>query len=170
MSNDVSARILAKLKAASETGSLGDLAIELWDRGGPPGKGFESDLLQVLAGGEKLTHTRFDPAYAPPFRVEEYTGPADPAVVRELAGLAVTALEGTYTEELPVPVGGVTKISLRAYETAGSEEPAPEVAKTFFEHLPKELGALGELVKARMAELMKRPATIVSKPVGAPSP
>lgn len=167
MSSEVPAEILARLNRAIETGSLGDLGIDTWDRGGPPGQGYEAELLLEHAEGGTLKRTRFDRVYEPPFRVEEYTAPAlPPEGVRTLAKQALRAFEGTFTEDLDPHIGGVTKISIKAYVVGGDAAAgSPEIMKTFFQKLPDSLAELRELVAARMAELTAKPPRILSKPL-----
>ncbi len=168
MSTDVSGEILEKLRTAVATGDPGGLGIDCWDRGGPPGQGYESDVLIVRPEVEVLLRTRFDRAYEPPFRVEEYTTVPDAAVRSQLAALALQAFEQTFPEEQPVPMGGATKISLKVYVSPPPGEPVtappPEIAKTFFLKLPDALAPLGQLVRARTAALMAGAPKILSTP------
>jgi hypothetical protein len=165
---DVPDALLARLRKAVESGDTERLAFDFWDRGGPPGQGFESDLLSLRPEGEALTRTRFDRKYEPPFRVEERTGSASPEARMRFATLAERAFDKTFPEEEPVRKGGVTKLSIKVYLSppAGQPpaEPGLEMEKTFFERLPDELGDLGQLVRERMDALLRHEAAIVSKP------
>jgi hypothetical protein len=169
MSTDASAEILARLHRARETGSLGDLGIDYWDRGGPPGKGYEADLLTERADGEVLLRTRFDLDYRPPFRTEQYAGQRPTAAtVRALSALVIQAFEGSFSEEAPAPIGDVTKITIKAYVVppappADQGAVPPPLEKTFFQKLPGDLAALGDLAKARIEALLLLPPHIVSK-------
>lgn len=149
---DTDARRLSnRLEDAARTGDLGGLQIEYWDRGGPPGPGYESDQLVLAAerGATLCTHTsaRFDGTFEPPFRAEERTCPADPAAVRALCkALAdLDVLGASFAEEKPIAVGGATKITITV------REGSTEIAKTYYDHLPARLLPLVALVRAHIA-------------------
>ena len=164
---DVTEELLARLRRAVAGGDPERLGIDFWDRGGPPGQGYESDVLIVRPEVEVLMRTRFDRKYEPPFRVEERTGTAEPEARKRLAALVLQAFDQAFPEEQPVRVGGATKISIKVYVSpaAGdaSAAPSPEIVKTVFEKLPDELAALGQLAHARMDALMPTEPAILSK-------
>ncbi|MCC6553312.1 MAG: hypothetical protein IT372_09875 [Polyangiaceae bacterium] len=163
MSTDTDA-IREKLRQAAASGSLASVGFYYWDRGGPPGAGYESDLLVLrLAGAEpvaELERKRFDPAFSPPFRVEEYSERVDAATVRPLAAQLERAFARTFPEETQVPIADVTKITISAF--SGDKE----ISKTFHERLPEDLRELGELVRARLDAL----AANVPRVHGPPQP
>lgn len=144
-------RLSKRLDEVARTGDLGGLQIEYWDRGGPPGPGYESDqlVLKVDGGAAVAIHTRarFDGAFDPPFCAEERICAADPAAVRALCRALVDldVLGASFAEEKPIAVGGATKITITVRE-GGSE-----VAKTYFDHLPSRLTPLVALVRAHLA-------------------
>ncbi|MFO0762287.1 MAG: hypothetical protein U0359_37960 [Byssovorax sp.] len=143
-------RLTSRLDEVARTGTLGDLQIEYWDRGGPPGPGYESDqlVLKVDRGAQISVHTsaRFDGTFEPPFRAEERICPADPAALRALCrALADLDVLGTsFPEEKPIPVGGATKITITV------REGTTEIAKTYYDHLPARLAPLVGLVQAHV--------------------
>lgn len=143
-------RLSARLAEAARSGDLGDLQIEYWDRGGPPGPGYESDqlILKVDRGRPVVLHTRarFDGAFDPPFRAEERIAPADLAAARALCrSLAELDLLGTtFPEEKPIAVGGATKITVTVREGKS------EIARTYHDHLPARLAPLKALVQAHI--------------------
>lgn len=166
--NAIREELLARLRSAAESGDLQGIGVDFWDRGGPPGRGYESDVLIVRPDVEVLLRTRFDDAYAPPFRTEEHTRPAEREGRKALAELALRALEGTFAEETPAKIGGVTRISIKVYlvpdKPSPDTEPPAEVVKTFFQRLPEELASLGDLARARMSALRERAPVILSTP------
>jgi hypothetical protein len=168
MSADVSGEILARLRAAVEAGDPERLGIDFWDRGGPPGPGHVSDVLIVRPEIEVLLRSRFDRAYEPPFRLEEYTAPPDLEARKALAALALAAFERTFPEEKPVPMGGATKISIKVYAAPPKDEPVtappPEIMKTFWLKVPDVLAPLEELARGRMAALQAGTPNILSTP------
>jgi hypothetical protein len=143
-------RLSTRLAEAARTGDLGALQIEYWDRGGPPGPGYESDQLVLKVDQGRLvalhTRARFDGAFEPPFCAEERTCAADPAAVRALChALADLDVIGTsFPEEKPIPVGGATKITVTV------REGSTEVARTYHDHLPARLAPLKALVQAHV--------------------
>lgn len=165
---DVPDELLARLRRAVASGDPERLGIDFWDRGGPPGQGYESDVLIARPEVEVLMRTRFDRKYEPPFRVEEYTGAPDPEATKRLLTLVLQAFDRTFPEEQPVRMGGVTKLSVKVYVSPPEGEPpagpGPEITKTFFEKLPDELTALGQLARARMDALLLHEPAILSKP------
>lgn len=166
MSDDVQDQLLENVRLAVTTGDPSRLGIDYWDRGGPPGQGYESDLLTARPEATTLRRARFDATYAPPFRVEEYTESGDDDLRRALLVSALAAFEKTYSEETPLPVAGLTKISIKVYVTppAGApvNEPPPEITKTFFARVPDELAPLARLVNDRTKGLLTRPVNILS--------
>lgn len=166
MSTDVSDEVLTRLRAAVASGDAERLGVDFWDRGGPPGQGYESDVLIVRPEVEVLMRTRFDKAFAPPFRVEEHKAPPDDAARGELLALALQAFEKAFPEEQAVPMGGATKVSLKVYVSPPPDKPVttppPEITKTFFLKLPDELASLDKLARARIAALAALPANVLS--------
>ncbi len=166
MSTDVSDEVLTRLRAAVASGDAERLGVDFWDRGGPPGEGYESDVLIVRPEVEVLVRTRFDKAFAPPFRVEEHKAPPDDAARGELLAAALQAFEKAFPEEQAVPMGGATKVSVKVYVSPPPDKPVttppPEITKTFFLKLPDELASLDKLARARIAALAALPANVLS--------
>lgn len=170
MSDEARDEILQKLREAVKSGDPGRLGVDYWDRGGPPGQGYESDVLIARPEATALLRTRFDKAYAPPFRVEEYTDSGDLTVRGALLVGALAAFDKTFPEEAPLPIGGVTKISIKVYVTPPADakvtEPPPEIVKTFFAKVPDELVPLRDAAKEAMDALATRTPNILSQRAG----
>jgi len=149
-------KIVQLLGDASRSGELGSLVIEYWDRGGPPGDGFESDQLTLKTdrGSDVnvFVRTRFDNQYEPPFRAEEFTSPLDKSAILVICNEIVgsNAIQSSFPEETPIPVGGATKITLKV--RAGQVE----VSKTFYDHVPAALQELERLMKAQMMSVASK--------------
>ena len=120
------------------------IELVLWDRGGPPGPGYESDQLTMRDDGSALNaaylKTRFDDEN-PPFRGDEYQKAFPKLVGNEK--LAKVIFGRTYAEEADPRIGGVTKITVTLRTRTDSMASAgSELSKTFFQRLPDELAAL----------------------------
>jgi hypothetical protein len=150
--DDTGARpLLDLLGQAAQSGNPGALEIEYWDRGGPPGPGYESDHLvfKTDAGRpvEIYTRARFDRGFNPPFRAEEYVHSLDGAAFRAVCAqiLASDVFGTSFDEEKPVPIGDVTKISLTLRSGNG------ELSKLFYQRIPDRLAELDRSLRDRMA-------------------
>jgi hypothetical protein len=120
-----------------EAGAATELV--LWDRGGPPGPGYESNHLTVRDEGGTMSgiyvRTRYD-RDTPPYRVDEY----ETVFAKPLGGLAALAervFGVAYPEEEEPDLGGVTKLTVEM--SAGGVT----ATKTFYERWPEPLRALG---------------------------
>lgn len=121
-----------------------DLKFSYWDRGGPPGDGYESNFLEVETEAAeatvRFTKVRYDEAQ-PPYRVEVFLTRvplSEVALLRCLGELAPWS--SSYPEEVSRGIGDDTKITL----TIGLSPRS--VNKTFHGALPRRLARLGEEV------------------------
>lgn len=130
-----------------------------WDRGGPPGAGYESNHLTV-AGNENETRvvylkTRFDPD-KPPYKSEEFELPPQPKRMIGYADVAKRLCSETFPEETPAPIGDVTKLTLTVQSGDLS------VDKTFYEKMPAALVPFEDQLKALIVRCEKEgKATVV---------
>lgn len=135
----------ATIRAALRAGHPAEIVY--WDRGGPPGRGYEANWLAVRDDGKALTgellRTRFDPA-DPPYRTDRFRL----VFPTRLAGIdkVVSALAGgPFAEEEKPPIGGVTAI------TISIEAGAAKLARTFYQKVPQALVPL----EARLVKLAR---------------
>jgi hypothetical protein len=136
------------MRAALEDAAPGAPRIcRYWDRGGPPGRGYQANLLYLTDTGDDLeavfSKTRFD-ELSPPYKTERYVLHLAPAERVDLVALTDSLLSRTYAEEQKPPIGGATKI------TVGVRCSGAEVEKTFYQKLPAELAPIGERCEALM--------------------
>lgn len=127
----------------------GERQYVFWDRGGPPGRGYEADhlLVTMRSGGSELLFrkTRFDPT-SPPYRTDHYVLNLPEEQVVDPTQLAGAVFAEEFPEEKDPRIGGVTKITMRF--VSGDEN----LEKTFFQRVPPVLGP----AYARAKELMAR--------------
>jgi hypothetical protein len=148
----VSAKVVEQLTGLltrlASKGWVAGAEFSYWDRGGPPGPGYESNYLQ-LWGDDRVIHlrctkTRFD-ELAPPYRVEQYDldyPQPQPVLFAEIVEKKL--FTRAFAEETPLPIGGVTKLTFAV--TDGSDF----LEKTFYGQVPPEL----EPLKNQLEELM----------------
>jgi hypothetical protein len=121
--------------------------LELWDRGGPPGRGYEQNLLSITPDGSRwkarYTKVRWDEKN-PPYGSEEYEVALAPADGATLIELAERAFDRSYDEESDQTVADGTKLTLTIRERGRERE------KTFFVGWPKDLAELDERLDALM--------------------
>lgn len=136
--------------------SAAPMELVFWDRGGPPGPGYESDHLTLRDEGRALTavvrRTRFDDR-VPTFHTEEATSTFPR--LRGTEKLVAAIFGRRHAEETDPRVGGGTRITISARALAGADAGA-EASKTFFERLPQELAPLDrrfrEMIEAALGE------------------
>lgn len=132
------------------TGSLPDIGLAFWDRGGPPGPGYSSHLW-LLRGNDGLRegyeHKTHDATLDPPWRIDRFSARTDPEQVKRIAALFAQAFDADHDEEKVLPVGGVTKITLRAFTPKG------EIEKTYYAKMPEALSELETLIRERIGAL-----------------
>lgn len=142
--------ILNMIEKAAQLGEIGGLEIEYWDRGGPPGQGFESDhiVFKSIHGQpvEVYTRTKFDNSYEPPFLAEEFSHMIDRQVIQQVATqlLQLRVFESSFPEENDPHIGDVTEISITARSDGN------EVSNLYYDHIPTQLKAIEELFRYRM--------------------
>lgn len=123
--------------------------LELWDRGGPPGRGYQQNILSVSPSGAAwravYTKVRWDEEH-PPYRSDEYTAVLPHEEGASVIALAERAFEHEHDEETDPRVGGQTKLTLTVRGDGADRE------KTFFLAWPDELQPL----RARLEALMAR--------------
>lgn len=138
------------LKNLSRGAWLQGTQFSYWDRGGPPGQGFESNYLELIGHGGRTplivyTKTRFDPA-KPPYRVEKYEMPESSSNLPDFSTMADVGLfDHAFPEENSLPIGDVTKITVHLAAPGRSFE------KTFYRDLPSSLVS----IKKQFENLMK---------------
>jgi hypothetical protein len=161
---DQTVSIVLRVERAAESGSLAGLEVEFWDRGGPPGHGYESNQLSMKEDHgvriQTFLRTRFDATYTPPFCVEEFRRPVEDYTLRPFLRLVARALVSSHSEESPVPIGDTTKITILA-RVDGAES-----SKTYYQKLPEDLADLGRLASACMTSLASEKPRILSKSAG----
>ena len=128
-----------------------------WLRGGDPGEGYTSDMLELelrpdrsVAGA--YTKARFDLHYEPPYLAELFSAPvpeADAAAVLRLVfGSALFTAE--YPSERKPPIGDLVK------ETWTLSRGKANAEKTFFHEFPADLADLRAASHRIMQDLEKR--------------
>lgn len=133
--SELNERVKSMLTAVADGASI---EIVYWDRGGPPGPGYESNHLTLLDDGKgtsaQYLKVRYDRSN-PPYRTDKYVAKtperlngAD-ALIRTLGG-------PTFREENNPNIGGVTKISVTVSVAGQSLE------RLFYQHLPEVLKPL----------------------------
>jgi hypothetical protein len=127
-----------------------NLKLDVWDRGGPPGRGYESNLLEFWHSRKSLcvkyTKARFDPA-RPPYKVDRFLLVQKDVQTKWFSGLVDAGLfVRSFAEEIDPGIGDVTKITFTLM-LDGKEQ----ASQTFFQSLPPTFNAL----KSQLVEWMK---------------
>ena len=149
----------ALLKQMPDRGWVEGLEFSYWDRGGPPGNGYESNLLEITGEGSQVrlryTKTRFDET-KPPYRVERFqlTG-QNPRALTSVGKKLVEMFSGEFAEEHPLPIGDVTKLTFSIGDGRHS------LSKTFYREMPRELRSLQQDLEGMMQRCEKDGTSMV---------
>lgn len=141
--------MLSQLRRAPDTFFAASSSARHWVRGGEPGEGYTSEILELgtaisrepqksVEVQEAYVRTCFDMEYEPPFRAERFALSAEP---RDAAKFVIRVLESPvfrkhFPEETAPQVADILK------ETWVVRHGKIELSKTFYEPFPKEMDEL----------------------------
>lgn len=131
--------------------------LSFWLRGGDPGEGFTSDMLELEMHPDRraigvYTKARFDLSYDPPYLAERFTAPVSDdeatAVLRRVIASPLFTTE--YSAERAPPIGDMLK------ETWALSRGGVRAEKTFFHEFPADFDDIRAEIRRIMQDLEQR--------------
>ena len=121
--------------------------ITMWLRGGDPGEGFTSDMIEIELRPDGTatgiyTRAHFSLDYEPPYLVERFTAPVGSEEASQIVSLLAASplFMTTYPAEEAPPVGDMMK------ESWSVSRGTLNLQKTFYHELPHELAREREVL------------------------